>query len=91
MVRELEMRGAAVSVHDPMFSNEELISAGFEPYNFGAAVQVAIIQANHKEYEQLSVEMLPGLRTLFDGRNTNLKGNLKGVKVLVLGSGESLD
>ncbi|MDN6566614.1 MAG: nucleotide sugar dehydrogenase, partial [Actinomyces sp.] len=67
-VDALRARGAAVLVHDPMFSDAELGAFGWEPYHLGEPVDAAIIQADHAEYRELVPGDLPGVRLLFDGR-----------------------
>ena len=68
-VRSLRDAGAEVTVHDPLYSDEELIQLGFTPYPWGQSVDAAIIQTDHADYRGLSAEDLPGVRTLVDGRN----------------------
>lgn len=68
-VESLKKQGADVYVHDPLFSDEELEAFGFHPYLLGDQIDAAVVQADHKEYKQLSAQDLPGVRTLVDGRN----------------------
>lgn len=68
-VEELRTRGAVVSVHDPLYSHEELVNMGFEPYQIGEETDAAVIQADHDEYRSLTPKDLPGIQTLLDGRN----------------------
>lgn len=69
-VEALRSRGANVSVHDPMFSDEELTSYGFTPYKHGGGpVDAAVLQADHAEYKEWAPADLPGIRTLIDGRS----------------------
>ena len=72
IVEELRQHEAIVMVHDPMYSADELQRLGFTPYTYGEAVDAAIIQADHPEYLQLSRSMLPGIRTLLNGRNLKI-------------------
>lgn len=69
MSKLLAEEGASVLVHDPLFTEIELLKKGFKPYRFGEAVDAVILQANHEEYKLLSSEMFPGARVFFDGRN----------------------
>ena len=84
-VSALEQLGAVVSVQDPMFTDDELESYGFKSYHFGEEVDAAIVQADHKEYRQLSKSDLPGLRTILDGRGITAEENWNGVRYHVVG------
>jgi UDP-N-acetyl-D-glucosamine dehydrogenase len=78
--------GATVLVHDPMYSDDELTSLGWEPYHLGDPVDVAIVQADHQEYRELTADQLPGVRVLVDGRRVTSSGNWAGVTRTVIGS-----
>jgi nucleotide sugar dehydrogenase len=76
IVAALQEKNAIVFVHDPMFSSDELESLGFNPYTLGQSIDAAIIQADHKEYENLNRKRIGDARTVLDGRNlalTNLE------------------
>jgi nucleotide sugar dehydrogenase len=68
---ELQAAGARVYGHDPYFSDEHLRELGFEPYDLSAPapVKVAILQAGHAAYRDLTAASLPGLELFVDGRN----------------------
>ena len=68
LVSELTARGAHPTVHDPLFSDDELQGLGLEPHTLGSPVDAAIVQADHELYRSLPVAALPGLRVLLDGR-----------------------
>lgn len=87
-VEALRARGAEVLVHDPMYSDEELTSFGWTPYHLGEQVDVAIVQADHPEYVELSAADLPGLRVLLDGRRVTDPACFTGVPRLTIGGGE---
>ncbi|QDO88529.1 nucleotide sugar dehydrogenase [Ornithinimicrobium ciconiae] len=92
-VEALQERGARVLVHDPMFSDEELTAFGWEPYHWtpgqaGEPVDVAIVQADHPEYAELSAADLPGLKLLLDGRRITDPAAFTGVPRLTIGGGE---
>ena len=82
-VEELKKRGAIVSVHDPMYTDDELRLEGFEPHHFGEAADAAILQADHAEYVNLKPEDLPGVSMILDGRNV-IK-SAPGIKVIPIG------
>jgi hypothetical protein len=56
-------------VHDPMFTDEELAGYGWEPYHLGQSADAVIIQADHVEYTETSLDWFPGARALLDGRH----------------------
>ena len=92
-VEALRTRGAQVLVHDPMYTDAELTAFGWTPYQWapgrtGEPVDVAIVQADHPEYTQLSATDLPGLRLLLDGRRTTDPARFTGVPRLTIGGGE---
>ncbi len=54
VVAALREAGAHVVVHDPMFTDDELVAFGWEPYHLGDPVDAVVIQADHAEYRTLS-------------------------------------
>ncbi len=84
-VAALLAEGAHVTVHDPMFSDAELTALGFSPHHLGEPVDVAILQADHSEYADLSAADLPGVRTVIDGRNHLNAANFAPGQVIVVG------
>ncbi len=87
VVTALKSRGANVKVHDPMYSDEEIISLGFEPFTLGQPTDALILQADHKEYKTLEKGDFPGVKTVVDGRRTMDPKNFEGVLFRVIGSG----
>ena len=69
VVDELEKIGATVKVHDPMYSDEELVALGFAPYHYGEPLDAAVFQADHAEYASLTPSKLGHAQTLLNGRN----------------------
>ncbi len=84
-VTALESRGAIVSVHDPLYSDDELGRLGFTPYHLGEPVDAAVVQADHVEYRRLTPADLPGIRTLVDGRRVTDPAAWPGVTHRVIG------
>lgn len=82
-VEELKRRGAVVSVHDPMYTDDELRHEGFDPHHFGEPADAAILQADHAEYVNLTTADLPGVSVILDGRNV-IK-SAPGMKVVPIG------
>lgn len=86
-VAALRARGAQVAVHDPMFTDEELMGQGFTPFHYGEPADAAVVQADHPEYRTLRSEQLPGIKALVDGRNVTEAENWPGVTHRRLGVG----
>ncbi|PZP18771.1 MAG: nucleotide sugar dehydrogenase, partial [Kocuria rhizophila] len=84
-VGALRTRGAEVTVHDPMYTDEELVTLGFTPHAEGAEVDAAILQTDHAEYRSLTPADLPGVRTFVDGRNVTDAQSWAGVTRRVIG------
>jgi nucleotide sugar dehydrogenase len=78
-VAALEALGAKPVVHDPMYSDDELVKLGFTPYHLGEPVDAVVIQADHAEYSSLTPADLPGVRTLVDGRRVTRAEDWPGV------------
>jgi len=84
-VEALKARGAEVSVHDPMYTDDELAGLGFTPYTLGTPVDAAVLQADHAEYAQLGPADLPGVKVLVDGRDRTDPAKWAGVRRIVIG------
>jgi nucleotide sugar dehydrogenase len=84
-VDALKAKGAEVLVHDPMYTDAELVAYGFTPYSFGQTADAAIVQANHAAYADIVSADLPGVRTVVDGRKMLKPGQLSQADVVVLG------
>ncbi|NKX93729.1 nucleotide sugar dehydrogenase [Sanguibacter hominis ATCC BAA-789] len=87
VVAALESRGARVVVHDPMFTDEELERIGLVPFHLGGSAEVAIVQADHRDYAQLAPADVQGVRLLVDGRRVTDAALWQGVPRLVIGTG----
>ena len=68
VVDALRAVGAIPLVHDPLFSDEELRTLGFDPYHLGDPCDAAIVQADHVEYTYLDPALLGGATLVVDGR-----------------------
>lgn len=84
-VASLQNAGAEVVVHDPLYSDQELLSLGFSPFQLGQQVDIAVVQADHEMYRNLKPTDLPGIRTLFDGRNVTQHSDWPDVRYFKLG------
>ena len=87
VVAALESRGATVVVHDPMFTDEELEKIGLVPFHLGGSADVAIVQADHRDYARLAPADVQGVRLLVDGRRVTDAALWQGVPRLVIGTG----
>jgi UDP-N-acetyl-D-glucosamine dehydrogenase len=85
VVAALTAVGARVTVHDPMYTDEELDQLGFTPHRLGEWADAAVLQADHDEYRTLRPAELPGIRVLVDGRDVTDPGLWDGVTRIVIG------
>lgn len=63
----LEAGGAVVVAEDPVFSSDELVDLGFEPWK-GELVDAVVIVTNHEEYQHIDWSGGPRMLVV-DGRN----------------------
>lgn len=87
VVEALTSAGAIALVHDPMFSDAELMVLGFVPYHLGEPADAAIVQADHAMYGEIGATDLPGVVVLLDGRRISDPARWPGVRRRVLGVG----
>jgi UDP-N-acetyl-D-glucosamine dehydrogenase len=87
LVRLLRELGARPMVNDPMYSPQELADLGFACYEFGEAIDAAIVQTDHVEYRSLTGHDLPGASVLVDGRLVTNPDGWGETKRIVLGDG----
>jgi nucleotide sugar dehydrogenase len=88
LVNGLTEQDALPLVHDPLYSDDELRSMGFEPHRMGGRCDIAILQADHEEYQHLGPADLPGILLFYDGRGVTDQGQWPGVWFLQLGVGD---
>jgi UDP-N-acetyl-D-mannosaminuronate dehydrogenase len=86
-VEALRRRGAVVTVHDPLYSEEELRARGLDPHTLGDEADLAVVQTDHAEYGQLAPADIPGIRLLVDGRNATDAVLWAGTPRIVVGTG----
>ena len=89
VVDALREAGAQVSVHDPLYADDELAAFGWDAYHLGEPVDVAIIQADHAAYRNLVPADLPGVRLLVDGRAITSPEAWAGTPRITIGGGAS--
>jgi len=85
-VAALTSEGAIVTVHDPMYTDEESTKLGFTPHHLGSEVDGVILQADHKEYKELAAKDFPGISAIVDGRRSLNPANFKGIDFRVIGA-----
>lgn len=85
-VNALKAAGAKVLVHDPMYSDDEIKSLGFEPYKVGKSVAGVILQADHAEYKKLNKSDFPDVKAIVDGRRALDRNNFSGIAFRVIGA-----
>lgn len=85
-VAALRERGATVTVHDPLYTDDELRRLGLEPHVPGSEVDLAVLQTDHAEYRSLAPAALPRVRLLVDGRNASDAVLWAGVPRIVVGA-----
>ncbi|MGE3983455.1 MAG: nucleotide sugar dehydrogenase [Dehalococcoidia bacterium] len=90
LARELTLRGARVSVHDPLFDDAEIRAHGLEPSRLppSGAIDAVVLQAAHPEYRDLEIGQLGGARVFLDGRGSNDRARFEaaGVRYIAIGA-----
>lgn len=85
-VAALTARGAVVTVHDPLYDDDELARLGLTAHHLGDGADLAVVQSDHREYADLRPVDLPGLRLLVDGRHITSPDAWRGVPRIVVGT-----
>jgi nucleotide sugar dehydrogenase len=83
-VEELRRRGAIATVHDPLYTDDELRAEGLEPFHFGEEADAAIVQADHPQYRTLNSADIPGVTVVLDGRK--ILQTSDSMKIVCIGS-----
>jgi UDP-N-acetyl-D-glucosamine dehydrogenase len=84
----LAARGAEVLAADPLFTAAELEGLGFVPWDRRTPVDLAVVQADHAEYAELTAAELPGVTAIVDGRGILDPARFPGVPVRRIGRPE---
>jgi UDP-N-acetyl-D-glucosamine dehydrogenase len=84
----LAARGAEVLAADPLFSPAELEGLGFVPWDHRTPVDLAVVQADHAEYADLSADDLSGVTAIVDGRGILDPARFPGIPVRRIGRPE---
>jgi UDP-N-acetyl-D-mannosaminuronate dehydrogenase len=72
-----------------MYTAEELGRFGWDAYELGEPADVVIVQADHAEYAELSLEQFPGASVVVDGRKVLDPARFGGASFLVVGQGSA--
>lgn len=88
LVAAISSNGGRAVVADPLYSSQELIEVGLDPWT-GDPVDAVIVHTDHSEYSRLGPDDLPGAKVVFDGRGVLDKSRFEGsgARVLVIGQG----
>lgn len=70
VLRQLVNRGAKCWISDPYFSSDELRDLGLPTGGNKNDVSAIVIQADHREYENLDLSVFPKLKTIINGRSS---------------------
>lgn len=89
---ELERLGAAVFLHDPLYSAEEVGAHGFLWGDLDQPFDVIILNTGHDAYRQLDFDGLAqgGLQAVVDGRNFFNRDDIERRGVTYIGIGRGL-
>lgn len=86
--KNLQSKGAFVSVIDPLLSPGELQALGLAPHRPGSQTDCLIVHVEKEFVEHCDPLNLPGLRLIYDGRNVVPLNSFPGVPKITLGVGE---
>ena len=85
-VEELRAAGAEVSVHDPMYTDDELAAFGWTAFHRGDAADAVVVQADHAEYAQWTEADVLGVRSVVDGRRILNDASWSGTTFVSIGT-----
>ena len=83
----LEARGASVTVHDPLYSDDELAALSLAAHHLGDGADLVVVQTDHADYRTLAPADVPGVRLLVDGRRITDAALWTGTPRVVVGQG----
>jgi nucleotide sugar dehydrogenase len=86
----LREMGIDVSVHDSLFSADEIQDAGFNFYSIGEETDGVVVHTDHDEYARLTEFDFPTASFIYDGRGILELKQFPNVEVNVLGRPGSL-
>jgi nucleotide sugar dehydrogenase len=83
----IEAMGGEVVADDPLYTADELLSLGFQPWK-GESVDAAIVQADHDQYRALKPGDINGVRVVFDGRGILDRQNWEASEIVLMVIGQ---
>ncbi len=86
-VAALRERGATVRVHDPLYTDDELRTMGFDPFTLGDTAELVIVQTDHADYRSIGADAFPGAKLVVDGRSVTDPDAWAGTPRIVVGRG----
>lgn len=89
LVKELESRGAVVSVLDPQYSAEELMQLGLLECPSNTWPESIVLHTDHPHFKDVSRSDFPNVTQIYDGRHFLDETKWEGVKVQKIGVGTS--
>lgn len=83
-------RNAHVYAHDPLFSENELHSLGYEPLvpELEKQVEVIILQSNHRIYQTFDFTRFPQCRVVLDGRRALHRATIEALNIMYISIGD---
>lgn len=85
LVTELRARGAEPLVHDPLYSDAELVEMGLQPFHRGEEARAVIVQADHAEYATWGLSDVRGADLVLDGRRILDPSRWPHTRLLIIG------
>jgi nucleotide sugar dehydrogenase len=86
VVENLKNSGAVPLVHDPLYSDEELVKLGFDIFKLGDPCDAVIVHSNHQEYQTLTKDDLPGAQHIIDGRRVLGESIIREIPTTTIGA-----
>lgn len=89
LIELFEEIGSKVLIHDPYYSNQEILSLGFLPLgDSNLDVHLILLHTKHRFYREFNLDNFGNCELVFDGRNfTKNWKNTSNVPIIVLGGG----
>ena len=85
LVSALQAEGAIITVHDPLYTHQELSEKGLDPHHLGSEIDIAIVHTDHYAYYNLSPLDLPMVKVVVDGRKLLDPTNFESTNLITLG------
>jgi len=89
VVAALQDRGADPAVHDPLYSDGELVGMGLSPYHLGEPADAVVVHTDHALYRTIGARDFPGVRAVVDGRRATDPTLWDAVARRVIGDGRT--